>query len=370
MKVLRWPLYTPTKGEIKSLKDAYVTSSHEKGSKTAEHGKVIYCYSRYAFAHGFDDTEGVWNEVMRNTRGIVFDHNGECVARGLPKIFNLGENVLAQPPEDYKQIYLFEKFNGFCCHIWYDKESQQWRFTTKAGSQHEFEEYGNELAENNKMYGFPAMLDQDTVYIAEGVHEGDPHTIHYEPGLYLIGAIKDGVMEINMSAYPGEAFQVNSIAAAQELQEKVQHEGYVAYFTKGDEVLGALKLKSPFYIEKRKRRIMSEKLQKNAQLYSQFIVQDGSVVYSHEYAKETLGEFYDDWWTMAKDVIDEATLNLNALYINAMSYLATTKGLTRKRVYLGAKDRGMNTSLVMAIYDEKPNPVLGRLGANMVEAMV
>lgn len=331
---LTWNLHTPTRADIRSQNSKYVTASTESGPKGIEQSRAIYCYSRMAFAHGFDDDKEVWNDTMRNARGLVIDYDGTVLARGLPKFFNLGENEHSQwtAEHDELDLYLFEKFNGFCAHVWYDHGNERWRCTTKAGSEHEFEGYGIDLMRRRLMFGFPEEMDKSTTYIAEGVHESDPHTIHYEPGLYLIGAIRDSVMTIDTDTFPGFVMKMRSLDDALTMQAKSEKEGYVMYLVRDGIVKDVMKLKSPYYIDTRKVKRMAAALTNDDALFQQFIYDSESVMikFNHEYPERVLGDFYDDWYAANAGMLTAITVDLNMLHYTFSNHVKLGDVLSRK----------------------------------------
>lgn len=376
---LTWKLTTPTKAEYKSTPEKYRTHSHEAGRDSIEHGRIIACYSRHAVTHGFDNAAEVWTPILRNTRGLVFDHNEQVLCRGLPKFFNMGENEIAawNPTYEALGMVLLEKFNGFCCHIWWDETNQVWRFTTKGGSEHEFEDYGRDLLQRGLCRGFPnniagdskrgmPILDKSKVYIAEGCHDADEHTLKSEPGLYLIGIIDKATwkMTLNLDIYPGEVIPVSTLQDALTLQKDCKHEGYVMYVHDQGRVVDVVKFKSPFYVEMRKQKALLDKKSSDSKIWEQFGVNPDLdvVTYSGLYAQMVLGDFYDDWWTKNRADVMQITALVNVDYQVGRAFASVFEGNDRRSFYeLATEQQPDLVGLIMAMFDQNLTKINGCL---------
>lgn len=358
---LTWNLHTPRMSEVFEQNQKYITHSYPDDT-----GKKVYCYSRMAFAHGFTESKEVWNETIANVRGLVSD--GETIfARGIPKFHNLGENYKSEWQHSLRAV-LLEKFNGWCVHMWYDNDRADWRFTTKGGQDHEFEAYAQELFNKGGIIGHYGDMSKDEVYIMEGVHPDDPHTIPAEPGLYLIGVIRpygdSHRMFINVDKYPGEVVHVDCMEAALGFQREAQHEGFVVYqYDEDYTVQQVLKLKSPYYLATRLQRKLVDQMHKDKLLNQQYRVDAGEVYYDMSYAEAALGDFLDDWWSENRSTIERTIKYLGSVYEatrDEVHGLLSLTGASRKEIALHFRGNRM-MPLAMALLDESPVKIDGAL---------
>ena len=350
MNIIKKYLKLPTEEEIKSVRDEYRISYNEPNL-------TIHCYSRYAVTQGFSDTENVWTHTLRHTRGIGFNQNSEIISAGIEKIFNMNENSISQWKKEYEymRLVLLQKHNGYMCIIWWDENNQKWRFTTKASADHDYERWGRGLYEKGKMFGFPtAPMDKNIIYVAESIDPvNDPHTIPAPEGLYLLTTIdkRDWKMQIDVDKYHGEVHDGVSLGDALALQANAKHEGYVMYIcTPEGEIQNILKLKTPYYLERRAALKEEGSAKRRMMVFQNFRVSHPNVYYDNSAALLLLDEAFDDWWANKHDVIDELRGEIQRRY--TLAHDTIDKFITRKFVALELfKNERATLSAAMKILD-------------------
>lgn len=76
--------------------------------------------------------QGLWNDVNRQARGIIFRDDGTCVARPFPKFFNLGEvsETMVENLPWHEEVEIYEKVDGSCGIGYWTDEYGEWRVAT------------------------------------------------------------------------------------------------------------------------------------------------------------------------------------------------------------------------------------------------
>lgn len=125
-------------------------SSKDIKEKTLENNISSFNFTREVF---YDKS---WNERNIKARGLFINtNNGEIVARGYNKFFNIGEFEHNQIHNLYNKtkfpINLFEKYNGFLGLIGYNREKDELFFSSKSTNQNEHTDWFKEIIKNQNI---------------------------------------------------------------------------------------------------------------------------------------------------------------------------------------------------------------------------
>ena len=113
----------------------------EAGRVTVSKTGDLYIFKYTQSCH----IEGLWNDVNRQARGIIFRDDGTCVARPFPKFFNLGE-LPESSPENlpwHEEVEIYEKVDG-SCGIGYLVDGM-WRLATPGSMESDQAKMGTQI---------------------------------------------------------------------------------------------------------------------------------------------------------------------------------------------------------------------------------
>lgn len=304
---LQYRRYTPTLKEIKNSSE-WVANGSDEDAELA-----VYCYNRKTFTQGFSNPE-VWDRITMNTRGCVFDRDGNMIARGFPKVFNYGERQ--DNPITGEHLLLVEKFCGHMAIVFWHEHESRWRICTKQGIAHEFEDMDQDMLLSKQFYGWDGPMDKTKVYICEGIDSlRDPHTIRYKnPGLYLLWtySLTDDTFEFDTEAYPGEVQPVGDMDEAGLMQRTAPHEGYIVIAHTEGIVKECYKLKSPTYLKLRATLKDTKAALKNMDsVYQNFTVDAGGYSFDREAVVDLLGDWADDHMPNIELVVEKLSHRLH-----------------------------------------------------------
>jgi len=203
---------------------------------------------------------GLWNEVNRQARGIIFRTDGTVVARPFPKFFNLGEcpeTTIANLPWK-ESVEVYEKADG-SCGIGYVRDNQ-WKLATPGSMESEQalngtkimnEWFGNE--ETMRPRYWLNHLPVDCTPVFEIIYPENRIVVDYNGvrELVLLAMFEHNGVEW----HPRRVDQIASMCGFRrpkrynidlrsEIPFEENSEGYVARFENGLRV----KIKSPTYL--------------------------------------------------------------------------------------------------------------------------
>lgn len=208
--------------------------------------------------------ENLWDDFLRECRGLVVDKDFNIVSYPFTKIHNFRREAGAPEWENDKEVSVVRKVNGFmvACST-YNGElivsttgSIDSEFATLA-RKHITPKLENFI--NNVINAKMGVIPNYTVMF-ECVDESDPHIIHEEPGLYFLG-MRENIFGSHIQFNPNHAYWNNlgvhtlpveyKTVGEVEAELKVcEHEGFVMYDNE-DDVQTATKWKSPHYLIKK-----------------------------------------------------------------------------------------------------------------------
>lgn len=192
-------------------------------------------------------------------RGHVYDLNtGELVIAAPKKSFNYLENGTWEGKPISTLVYLYKKYNGFmaCATM----HNGQLVVSTTGNTSGKYAEWAKEYVSNyyeeeSKHCTFGVMPDGVTD-LFEIIHPEDPHIVHEEVGAEFLGWTNMYSMRFTPAPDRARTHQFTSLGVALDLVKTVKHEGFMVY----DLVTGEVcKLKSPYYIGKKKLMRMTDK---------------------------------------------------------------------------------------------------------------
>lgn len=213
-------------------------------------GLFVAKYKRDVFYNG------TWDPLTKESRGHVWDTEGNLVVNSFTKIFNRFEGGADIPLAT--QVIATRKVNGFMGCVTYVPSRGECVVSTTGSLDSPFVAMARELL-NDKVFEVSKEFESRPVtFMFEIVHSNDPHVVPEEIGAYLIGMrYVDDESEYNSTAE--KEWGLDAIATAMdvkrpewvectfgevvELARKCQHEGYVVY---SKDIV--LKIKSPFYL--------------------------------------------------------------------------------------------------------------------------
>lgn len=204
--------------------------------------------------------DNLWNDDLVESRGRVFDKDGNVVINPFTKIFNYGENGTIIP--DDEPVLAVAKINGFMAAATYIPFLDEVVISTTGSLDSDFvilaEKYITERVKNY-IKDFSKSFGAHT-FLFEICDPNDPHIIIEEPGAYLIGkrvvsSIKPyysnefgeyllDVDSISMRCYRPDYFVGTFNEIKNLLKESHRNiEGFVVYSK-----TTALKIKTPYYL--------------------------------------------------------------------------------------------------------------------------
>lgn len=199
--------------------------------------------------------KNLWEEypMLKECRGSVIDKDNNTLILPFKKVYNLGENATAIPPETY--VHAIRKVNGFMAAVTLINGNWVVSTTGSLDSDHVKMAYDKlgEITPNR----FP-MFGKFT-YLFEICHEDDPHIVEEQYGAYLIGirniytgalcseSVCDAIAKSGNWLRPTRS--EIKFGKLQELLKRCKHEGFMVRDYSTGETL--CKLKSPFYLSKK-----------------------------------------------------------------------------------------------------------------------
>ena len=200
--------------------------------------------------------KNLWNDFLEECRGTVVDKDFNIVSLPFRKIYNFGVEDKAPKIRDDETIHWFRKINGFMVAMtWYNDDVL---VSTTGSIDSDFVQIAKKYLTDDirnaiKMY-------HGCTFMFECCDPSDPHIVHEEPGLYLIGIrrISDGVLLTELYSNLGALIAINmnvffpesGICTMGELRKMVKgvdHEGFVIYTEDGR----STKIKSKHYLIKK-----------------------------------------------------------------------------------------------------------------------
>lgn len=199
--------------------------------------------------------DSLWNDVLKECRGLVVDSDFNPVIRPFTKVknrFEDGTNIHRDTP-----VLAVRKINGFMAAV--TRVAGHGVIVSTTGS---LDSEFVDLARRWLPLSVTDAIGSSHTYLFEIVDPSDPHIIPEEAGAYLIGArpIKDDSdyysnvplenfldgMAQHMGVKRPEWQVYNRFSDLTDQMSACRHEGWVCY---GDGV--ALKIKSPYYLTKK-----------------------------------------------------------------------------------------------------------------------
>ena len=134
--------------------------------------------------------EGIWNDFLRECRGLVIDKDWNIVSLPFTKIYNFGIEKEAPKFDRDELVFVSEKINGFMIAVTWYNDDLLWSTTGSIDS--DFVGYAKEIFESwseKQQFKFRQIIGdrEESTFMFECCHPKDPHIVHEEPGLYFIG---------------------------------------------------------------------------------------------------------------------------------------------------------------------------------------
>lgn len=217
----------------------------------SSYGNVdVYKYSRDC------QYKGLWNKVNRICRGIIFDREGNIIARPFPKFFNLFEIPESHPERlPWKEGYqAYEKLDGSCGIGFIDPATYSWRLATPGSSESKQAAQGTQILQSH----YDAqLLPQGVTPVFEIIYPDNIRVVDYgnQPFLSLLAMFELNGEEWHPSRVDQIATRLGFHRPATVSIPKddffhpddhkfpSNYEGYVVRFNNGYRV----KFKSPWY---------------------------------------------------------------------------------------------------------------------------
>lgn len=196
---------------------------------------------------------GLWNDFLRECRGLIVDKDFNIVTYPFTKIHNFRVETDAPDLPDETEVYVMRKVNGFMVAM--TSYKGKLLVSTTGSIDSDFVDMA---------WGFVTpLLEQfilkypNRTFLFECVHENDPHIVPEVPGLYFLGS-RENVIGSNIDfvdiipKVPGVYtlnIEENTVGELMSNLKNVQHEGFV-FYTKSEPQI-ASKVKSPHYLTKK-----------------------------------------------------------------------------------------------------------------------
>ena len=220
-------------------------------------GLFVRKYAKHVFYNNLWHTD----PQLVESRGRVFNSNGDVVINPFTKVFNYGENDTTI--DDDEQCVAITKINGFMAAATWVPEVNDVVVSTTGSLESDYVKMAREM--------MPWAIDSirtkhcdgtltPTTYLFEVCHPNDPHIIRENVGCYLIGArvVYDMTpysttfeRECLLDIVAGEmrvarpTFNTCSFAEVKQRARECRHEGFMVY---GVDSGTTLKIKSPYYL--------------------------------------------------------------------------------------------------------------------------
>lgn len=200
--------------------------------------------------------EYLWfNEYdLHECRGHVYDSVTKELVQAAPrKSFNYKENDLwwnAVPLDTRVEVY--KKVNGYmACATLHNGELV---VSTTGSTTSEYAQWAKELIVKDYAL-YDMIIDKDSTVLFEVVVPQDPHIVEERMGLHLLGIREKASGKFHPSGRAG----LMTLAEAIALAETDRGEGFMVYRADCAEKTSPCKLKTPYYIGKKKLMRMTAK---------------------------------------------------------------------------------------------------------------
>lgn len=179
--------------------------------------------------------DNIWNDFLKECRGLVIDDDYNVIVYPMTKIFNYGENGWFPDITTDTNITAYRKYNGFLGCVTYHSDYGVIYSTTGSLDS----KYCDMIEESIDTQHTLKALRPDchvTLYF-EICHPDDPHIIKEEHPYYFLGLRdKDGYTPDTLN---GGVTTLNVLFSSD-----VRHEGWVCHTDKGE----VFKIKTPHYL--------------------------------------------------------------------------------------------------------------------------
>ena len=222
----------------------------EKGlvtKKVDDDGYITFKYKNKVFYNN------LWHldPLLLESRGIVFDPNGELVQLPFKKTFNMGENGVKCHRDRF--VTASRKVNGFMTAA--TKERGKTFVSTTGTTTSEFAKLGKRYVDALNTNA----ISHKFTYIFEVCDESDPHIVAECPGIYLLG-VRD--KETGALVSPSKVQEIAERLGAFSVEYETMRFDQVVQESKTTEKEGfmvsdvntndhILKIKSPHYLSKK-----------------------------------------------------------------------------------------------------------------------
>lgn len=220
--------------------------------KTSDPDLFVLKYSSRCFY------EGIWDDFLRECRGLIVDKDYNLVQYPFTKIFNFRKEAGAPEWEDDIEVDVVRKVNGFMCAI--GNHNGKLLVSTTGSIDSDFAVLARSHV-TPELERFILNTDGSMTCMFECCDPSDPHIVDEEPGLYFLG-LRENVFgsrihynpqhevwhSLGVKTIPVEYMTVGEV---KEALKTCRHEGYVMYSERMTEVQEASKWKSPYYLIKK-----------------------------------------------------------------------------------------------------------------------
>ena len=202
--------------------------------------------------------DGMWNDFLRECRGLVLDMENNIVSYSFTKIHNFRKEADAPEWEDDVEVDVVRKVNGFMVAI--GNHNDKLLVSTTGSIDSDFAVLARSHV-TPELEQFILNTDGSMTFMFECCDPKDPHIVDEEPGLYFLG-LRENVFgsrihynpqhevwhSLGVKTIPVEYMTVGEV---KEALKTCRHEGYVMYSERMTEVQEASKWKSPYYLIKK-----------------------------------------------------------------------------------------------------------------------
>lgn len=200
--------------------------------------------------------EYLWfNEYdLHECRGHVYDSVTKELVQAAPrKSFNYKENDLWWAATDLDtRVEVYKKVNGYmACATLHNGELV---VSTTGSTTSEYAQWAKELIVKDYAL-YDMIIDKDATVLFEVVVPQDPHIVEERMGLHLLGIREKASGKFHPSGRAG----LMTLAEAIALAETDRGEGFMVYRVDCEEKTAPCKLKTPYYIGKKKLMRMTAK---------------------------------------------------------------------------------------------------------------
>lgn len=183
-------------------------------------------------------------------RGHTYDlTTGKLVIAAPRKSFNYLEDGWWSDVELDTPVVLYKKYNGFMCTV--AVHDNQLVFATTGTTDSDYVKMARQCFIEEEQLAIDSLYPNCT-YLYEIVDENNPHIVHEEIGAKYLG-YRDNETGV-FHPFNQDALNIDGISTtlgeAIEMLNEVRHEGFMCY--RADDMSQVCKLKSPYYIGKKK----------------------------------------------------------------------------------------------------------------------